>query len=56
MARIAVLMRPYQNGNAAAYGEGLCDVVEAVKRQTSFNLEMEKLDGLSIMSLLKRST
>ena len=43
MARIAVLMRAYQTGNAAAYGEGLCDVVDAVKRQTGFNLEMEKL-------------
>lgn len=43
MARIAVLMRCYQNGNAAAYGEGLCDVVDTVKRQTSFNLEMDKL-------------
>lgn len=43
MARIAMLMRSYQNGNAAAYGEGLCDVVDAVKRQTSFNIEMEKL-------------
>ncbi|KAJ1027232.1 hypothetical protein NDA18_003241 [Ustilago nuda] len=40
MARIAMLMRSYQNGNAAAYGEGLCDVVDGVKRQTSFNLEM----------------
>lgn len=43
MARIAMLMRSYQTGNAAAYGEGLCDVVDAVKRQTSFNMEMEKL-------------
>lgn len=43
MTRIAILMRCYQNGNAAAYGEGLCDVVDAVKRQTSFNIEMEKL-------------
>ncbi|KAJ1040262.1 hypothetical protein NDA10_003020 [Ustilago hordei] len=40
MARIAMMMRSYQNGNAAAYGEGLCDVVDGVKRQTSFNLEM----------------
>ncbi|SPO23332.1 uncharacterized protein UTRI_02010 [Ustilago trichophora] len=52
MARIAVLMRAYQNGNAAAYGEGLCDVVDAVKRQTSFNLEMEKLGWSKHLKLL----
>lgn len=52
MARIAVLMRAYQNGNAAAYGEGLCDVVDAVKRQTSFNLEMEKLGWSKHLHLL----
>ncbi|KAJ1027231.1 hypothetical protein NDA18_003241 [Ustilago nuda] len=52
MARIAMLMRSYQNGNAAAYGEGLCDVVDGVKRQTSFNLEMVKLGWSTHLALL----
>ncbi|SPC67096.1 uncharacterized protein UHOD_02699 [Ustilago sp. UG-2017b] len=52
MARIAMMMRSYQNGNAAAYGEGLCDVVDGVKRQTSFNLEMEKLGWSTHLALL----
>ncbi|EST07767.1 Protein of unknown function DUF1399 [Kalmanozyma brasiliensis GHG001] len=43
MARIAAVMRCYQTGNAAAFGEASCDLVDAVKRQTSFNKEMEKL-------------
>lgn len=54
MARIAVLFRSYQNGNAAAYGEGLCDVVDAVKRQTSFNVEMEKLGWSKHLELLQQ--
>lgn len=52
MARIAMMMRSYQNGNAAAYGEGLCDVVDGVKRQTSFNLEMVKLGWSTHLALL----
>lgn len=54
MARIAMLMRSYQNGNASAYGEGLCDVVDGVKRQTSFNLEMEKLGWSKHLALVER--
>nr|CDI52687.1 conserved hypothetical protein [Melanopsichium pennsylvanicum 4] len=54
MSRIAVLMRPYQNGNAAAYGEGLCNVVDSVKRQTSFNLEIEKLGWSKRLDLLEQ--
>lgn len=54
MSRIALLMKPYQNGNAAAYGEGLCDVVDAVKRQTSFNIEMEKLGWTKHPHLLQQ--
>ncbi len=54
MARIAILMRPYQNGNAAAYGEGLCDLVDAVKRQSFFNTEMGNLGWSKHPKLLER--
>ncbi|EPQ27358.1 uncharacterized protein PFL1_06893 [Pseudozyma flocculosa PF-1] len=43
LARTALIMRCYDNGSAPAFGEGLYDMCAAVKRQTAFNIDMQKL-------------
>lgn len=53
-ARIALMMRPYDHGNASAYGEGLCDLVSVVKRQSSFNQEIAGLGWSTHLDLVER--